>query len=97
MYKPTQEEIAKLKAEHGEIFMLTVEDKACIMKTPSRKTLSYASVAGEKDPLKFNEVMLKQCFVVGDPEIRDDDKYFLGASTQMKDLIQVKESKLEKL
>jgi acyl-coenzyme A synthetase/AMP-(fatty) acid ligase len=97
MYSPTKEEIQALKEEHGDIFLLSVEDKCCILKTPNRKILSYATTASQKDPLKFNEVILKNCFVAGDTEIKDDDSYFLSAGKQLVDIIEVKESRLEKL
>ncbi len=97
MYTPSKEEIEQLKSKHGDIFKLTVEDKCCIMRTPSRKELSYASKSSEKDPLSFNDVILKSCFVAGDTEIRDNDAYFLGASQKLADLVQVKQATLEKL
>lgn len=97
MYNPSEKEIAELKAKHGDIFKLTVGDKCAIMKTPDRKILSFATKSAEKDPLAFNEALLKNCFVAGDTEIRDDDAYFLGASQKLSDLVQIKESSLVKL
>ena len=97
MYQPTPEEIAALKAKHGDIFKLVVGDKCAIMKTPDRKILSFATKSAEKDPLGFNEAILKNCFVAGDTEIRDDNAYFLGASQKLSELIEIKESSLEKL
>lgn len=97
MYSPSQEEIIALKAKHGDVFKLIVGDKCCIMRTPTRKELSYASKSAEKDPLSFNDVILKSCFVAGDEEIKNDDTYFLGASQKLTELIQVKEASLEKL
>jgi hypothetical protein len=97
MYKPSKEEIENLKAKYGKIFKITVGDKSCILKSPTRKDLSYASTVGAKDPLKFNEVILKNCFVEGDREIVDSDEYFLGASSKIQEIIEVKEASLEKL
>lgn len=97
MYTPTPEEIEELKKKHGEIFKLEVEDKCCILKVPGRKVLSYASVSATKDPMKFNEVILNDCFVAGDEEIKTNDAYFLGASSKIAEIIQVKEARLEKL
>lgn len=97
MYNPTEKEIKELKEKHGQIFKLTVEDKCCILKAPDRKTLGYAGTSGAKNPLKFNEVILTQCFVAGDTEIRDDDSYFIGAGKQIQNIIEVRESSLEKL
>lgn len=96
MYKPTKERIAELKAEHGDLFLITVEDKAAFFKRPSRKALSYAAKAGEKDPLAFNEVIMKDTYIEGDKELMEDDGYFLGAANQIGELVQVKTSTLEK-
>lgn len=93
----TKERIEELKAKHGELHLLRVEDKSCILKSPSRKVLSYASGVATKDPMKFNEIILKDCWVDGDEEIKTDDSYFLGASAKIAELIVVKEATLEKL
>lgn len=97
MYKATEERIKELKAEHGEIYLLTVEDKAAIFKTPSRKAMSYSLSFASKDPLKSNETLLRDAFVEGDKELIDNDAYFLGAQSQVGQLLKAKESKLEKL
>lgn len=96
MYKPTKERIAELKAEHGDLFLITVEDKAAIFKSPSRKTLSYANGVN-KDIIKFNETILNNCFVEGDRELIDDDRYFLAAGAKAVELIEIKESEIAKL
>ena len=67
------------------------------MRIPDRNTLSYASTLATKDPLKFNEVVLNNCWLGGDEEIKTDDALFLAASTKLPDLIQIKEATLEKL
>lgn len=97
MMKFKKEEIEKLKAKHGELFLIKIEDKQCILKKPSRKTLSYASSVGAKDPMKFNEIMLKDCFLIGDEEIKTDDAYFLAAAAKIGEIIEVKEAELVKL
>ena len=97
MYTPSEEEIKALKAKHGQLFQITVEDKSCIVKKPSRKALSYASSVASKDPMKFNEIILKDCWVAGDKEIQTDDEYFLGAAAKIAEVIEVKEAELVKL
>ena len=59
----TQEQIQEWKSKHGDIFRLKIEDKECYLKTPDRKTLSYASSTATKDPLKFNEIILKNSWL----------------------------------
>jgi len=97
MKKPTKKEIEALKAKHGQLHMLNVEDKWAILKAPSRTVLSLASVKGTQDPMRFNEIILKNCMVLGDEEIRTDDAYFLAASGQLSKIIEMKEASLEKL
>ena len=93
----TQEQIDAWKAKFKNIFKITVEDKVCYLKAPDRKTLSFASSVGTKDPIKFNEILLKNCWLAGDDEIKTDDTYFMSAATQLSELIEIKEAKLEKL
>lgn len=92
----TPEQIAELKAKHGQIFLIEVEDKAAVFKAPDRKTLSMANVV-QNDIIKFNETILKNCFIQGDRELLDNDAYFLGAGAKAIELVQIKESKIAKL
>jgi hypothetical protein len=93
----TKEQINAWKKEHGDIFKITVEDKVAYFKKPSRKTLGFASMAGQSNPLKFNEVIMRDCFLGGDDEIKTDDTLFLSASAKLGEIIETKEAELEKL
>ena len=93
----TQEQIDAWKKQHGEIYAIKVDGKTAYLKKPDRKTLSFASVAGQKDPMKFNEIILENCFIGGDEEIKKDDSLFLAASAKIVELIEVKEAELVKL
>jgi len=93
----TAEQIAQWKEKHGDIYKVTVKDKVCYLKRPTRKAIGYASVAGKDNPLKFNEVILKDCWLGGDEEIQTDDTLFLAASSKLAELIEVEEAELEKL
>jgi hypothetical protein len=93
----TQEQISAWKEQHGDIFQIVVEDKVCYLKKVDRKTLSFASTVGTKDPLKFNEIILANCWLGGDPAMKTDDDYFLAVSGKMSELITLKEAELVKL
>lgn len=100
--KITKEQIQEWKQKYGEIFKLKIEDKECYLRKPSRKTLSYASVAGKDNPLGFNEVIMRDvskggCWLGGDEEVREDDTLFLSASSKIAELIEIKDAELEKL
>lgn len=97
MEKITKEQIAEWKKKYDTVYQLAVDGKVAYLHKPDRKTLSYASTAGQTDPLKFNEILLKGCWLGGDEEIRTDDDLFLAASGKLGELIQVKEAELKKL
>ena len=93
----TKEQIKQWKAKYKEVFVLRVDDKVAYLRTPDRATLSYASTLATKDPMKFNEAILTNCWLGGDEEIKTDDALFLWASSKLGELIQIKEASLEKL
>lgn len=97
MFQATKEQIQEWKNKHGDVFRIVVEDKACYLRKPDRKVLSYAAAAGKTDPMKVNETILKNCWLDGDMEIQKDDAYFLGASGKLDRMVEVKEAELEKL
>ncbi|MDU6660077.1 MAG: hypothetical protein E6494_08185 [Capnocytophaga sp.] len=93
----TKEQIKQWKAKYKEVFVLRVDDKVAYLRTPDRATLSYASTLATKDPMKFNEAILTNCWLGGDEEIKTDDALFFSASSKLGELIQIKEATLEKL
>ena len=96
--KFTEEQIAKLKKAHGDIFKITLESgESCLLRKPTRKELSYASMAGQNDPIKFSELILNSCWLAGDEQIKTDDELFLGSSQLIGELVKVKSAELEKL
>lgn len=98
MSKVTKKQIDEWKEKHGQVFKIEFEDgKEVYLKKPNRKTLSYAMTQMQTNPLAFAEVILKQCFLAGDEEITTNDDYFLGASSQLEGLMEVKSAELKKL
>ena len=91
----TLEQLAIWKKEYGEFFGIVIEDKVCYLKKPDRKVLSFASQVGS-DPMKFNEVILKNCWIGGDEEILTDDSLFLAASSKLDQVIEFKKAELVK-
>jgi hypothetical protein len=92
-----EQEIAELKKQYKAVFLIEVEDKKCYLHAPDRKVLDAAASSSKKAESKFNEVILKGCWLAGDKEIVNDDDYFLSASSQLGELIQFKEASLKKL
>lgn len=95
--KVTKEQIKQWKNQYGDVFQMKVGEKICYLKKPSRKALSYAAVAGATDPLKYNEVLLEDCWIAGDEEIKTDNGLFLSISARLPELVEMVETELVKL
>lgn len=93
----TNEQIEGWKKKYGDIFEVTADGKTAYLKKPDRKALSAAAVIGKSDPMKYNEVLLNNCWLAGDEEIKTDDSLFLGVSSHLAELIEIKEAELKKL
>ena len=93
----TVTEIDEWKKRHGDIYAIKVDGHVCYLRKPTRRDLSFASSAGKKDPLKFNETLLRDCWLGGSEAIRRDDDKFMGASGVLDKIIPDAEAELEKL
>ncbi|MCT4614552.1 MAG: hypothetical protein N4A49_06720 [Marinifilaceae bacterium] len=95
--KNMQDKIENWKKKYGDIFMYESDGKICYLKKPSRKTLGAAAVVGQNDPMKYNEILLNNCWLSGDKELKTDDSYFLGLSAKLSELVEIKEGEIKKL
>lgn len=95
--KASEKQIQEWKERYRDIYEITVDGRVCYLRKPNRRELSYASMAGKSDPMKFNETILQQCWLDGDEEIKTEDELFLGVSAQVAQLVEVKEAELKKL
>lgn len=96
-YQASDEQIAAWKKEHGDVFVYTADGKRCYLKKPDRNTLSVAAAMGMANPLRYNEILLENCWLGGDEQIRTADGYFLGISQKLSELVEIKEGELKKL
>lgn len=94
---PTPEQIAKWQKKHGEVFVYEVDGLACYLNRPSRQVIELATAEGANRPFKFTEVVLANCWLDGNDELRTEDKYFMGLSGKIAELIEIKTGELKKL
>ena len=92
----TPAQIQEWKDKYGQIFGIIVDGHICYLKKPDRKILGFASVAGKVSNVKFNETLLNNCFIGGSEEVKTDDDMFLGACSQLSEIVQMKEAELVK-
>ncbi|MCD8081871.1 MAG: hypothetical protein LUF04_16190 [Bacteroides sp.] len=104
----TPEQIAEWKAKYTDIWAIKVpEDEyeenspvhVCYVRKPDKKVLGAASEAmgARGNYIKFNEVVLRQCWLGGSDMIRNDSDMFLSAGGQLSEISKVAEAELEKL
>lgn len=92
-----EQKIAKWKEQYGDVFQVSVDGRTAYLKKPTRKALGAAAVIGKADPMKYNEILLANCWIEGDEEIKKDDALFLGVSSQLAEIIEIKEAEIKKL
>ena len=91
----SEDQIQDYKAKYRDLYLITVEDKSCLLHKPTRQTLSY--VSSIKDPIRMSEAMLGELWVDGDAEIKADDELFMAVVAKMDELLKVKEAEIKKL
>ncbi len=97
MKEVTKEIIEGWKQQHGDVFLVEVEDKKCYLKSPDRKTMKAAMAVVQTDPIRSNEIVLENCWIEGDAEIKTDNSLFFAVSTQLEHIVKVKQATLKKL
>lgn len=93
--KIEQKKIDEWKAKHGDLYQISVEGKSCLLRRPTRKDISYASVV--RDPMQLSETMLKQLWLDGDREILEQDDLFLAVVARMEEVMKIKEAEIKKI
>ena len=77
----------ELKKKHGEITVIKVLDKVAYFKQANRQTVGYAMTLMSSSMDAAYESILNNCYLEGDREIIDEDKYFLIAMPEANKLI----------
>jgi hypothetical protein len=93
----TEAQIAIWKEKYGDVYQVIVEDKTCYLHKPDRKTLSAAATLGQSDPMRYNEVVVNNCWIAGADEFKDDDSYFFALSEKLIELVELKTVEIKKL
>jgi hypothetical protein len=94
---PSAEQVEQWKKQHGKVYLIEVDGRSCYLRQPNRKDLAAATASGKKDPLKFNDSILVNCWLAGDEEIRTNDELFLGASQVLDEVLEFKTATIKKL
>lgn len=83
--------------EAGEEIKPAVAPKYCWVREPTRKALGFASGVMKTNPIRYQEILLNDAWLAGDPLIKTDNGLFLSAVSQMGNIIDVTEAELVEL
>lgn len=92
-----QEQIEKWKQDYDAVFILRSKETGYVAycRNATRQEISFLSSV--KDPVKFNEQLLKTCWLDGDMEIQQKDSIFMGLAEKIAKLMYSEEVEMEKL
>ncbi|MCL2291227.1 MAG: hypothetical protein FWC34_11105 [Bacteroidetes bacterium] len=91
------EQIAMWKNMYRDVYEVIATDKVCYLKRPDRKTLKAVDAIGETDGDKANEILLANCWLGGDEEIKTNDIYFLEVVPVLERLVDYGRAEIKKL
>lgn len=94
-----QSKIEQYKAQYKDVYEISVDDKSCLVRKPNRKDMSFAMAGSSsgKDIVRMQEILLDNCWLESDPEIKTDDALFFAVSAKLTGLMEAKEAELKKL
>lgn len=98
--KNKEAKIKALKEAHPKgVWELSNADgsKVGYIRTPTRTEISFASTFLPNDQLGYADAILQNCWLEGDEELKENDKYFLALVSQIDDIIEVEEVAIKKL
>lgn len=99
--KLTDTQIKKLKAQHGQLYLVEVEGEEQIhqfvFKMPSRNVISASAKVIEDDPIQSTEIVLENCIVYGDRKLFEDMSIFQAIGKHLHTIVQSRESTIKKL
>lgn len=93
----TEKQIQQWKKQHGDVFVYSADGLKCYLKRPDRKVIAYANEIADGSVVKYKEALIENCFLGGDEAIKTEDKYFLGLSNKITDLVEIVDGELLKL
>lgn len=97
-----EQKVQKWKEQYKNVFAYDVETDEgktvrLYFKQPDRRVLSAATITAKGDPMRYNEVVLKNCLLEGDECLLKDDSIFFGLSSKVDELVNAKVGELKKL
>jgi len=97
----TEKQVKNWKDKHGDIFAIESEGLTAIVSDPSQNlaVMKMAAAAAAKNghlgrPAAIAEVVLNNCWVAGDAQIKTDPAHVIGVGDQIDELVDIPEYQL---
>lgn len=85
------EELLKLKAKHGKVKLVEVEDEDAVyciyVKRPDFSTIKAVHKVSKTDEVEGTKIFLQNCIVEGAKEVMEDGVLLMAASSAASSLI----------
>ena len=100
--KPTDGQLKNWLKVHGKEnvhhFVSKDGKKQCWLQTPGRLDIDMARSERDKEnrSSSFDSIIIKNCWLAGDKEMHDDDKYFYGLGRAIAEILPFAEVELKK-
>ena len=92
----TKEQIEAYKAEHGDVYEISLHGKSCLLREVTRTDLAYA--ATEPNSFIMAEKLLTQLWLEGDEEMRSGKgKLYNSTVIAVGKVVTVEEAEVKKL
>lgn len=92
----TEEQISKWKKEFGNVWEVVIGESVCYLKKASRLTLRAALTFLDKDRIKYMEIIVDNCWLGGDENIKKEDDSFYGLMAVVPELVEAKDAEIKK-
>jgi hypothetical protein len=90
-------QISMWKNLHRDVFEVKASDKVGYFKRPDRNTIKAATAISAQDGHKANEIVLENCWLGGDPEIKTNDLYYMEVAPIIPKLFDFGKAEIKKL
>ena len=93
----SKEQIQEWKKKYGDVYKFSNDSGVCYLRRVDRTTMAFAQISSAGNPIRFNEIILENCWLGGDERFKTDDAFFLGISAKLDEIIEMRTTELEKL
>ncbi len=90
------EKLAEWKAKYGHVWEVEVGGSIAYLKKASRAALRAAMTFVDKDKVKYMEVIIANCWLGGDENMKEDDDLFFGMVDVVPEITGAKHAKIKK-